>query len=141
MTKKAVKILLVDDDEVDVIGITKTLKSLKITNDLRHAFDGVDALEHLRGTNGKTKLEPPYLILLDLNMPRMGGLEFLDEIRKDPKLRKAIIFVMTTSADEKDVYAAYDKNIAGYVVKSNAEHTFKEALSMLDLYWTIVELP
>lgn len=141
MTKKEVKLLLVEDDEVDVIGVKKALHRLKIANPLFHACDGIEGLDYLRGTGGKEKIEGPYLILLDLNMPRMSGLEFLDEIRKDPDLRNAIIFVMTTSSDERDVYAAYEKNIAGYVVKSDAENTLNRALSMLDHYWKIVELP
>ena len=141
MAKKEVKLLLVEDDEVDVIGVKKALKQLRIANAVFHAYDGVEGLDYLRGTNGKEKLDPPYIILLDLNMPRMGGIEFLKEIRKDADLRKAIVFVMTTSSDERDVYAAYDNNIAGYVVKSDAETTITKALSMLDHYWRIVELP
>ena len=141
MTKNEVKLLLVEDDEVDVIGVRKALKRLRIANPVFHAYDGVEGLDYLRGTNGKEKLESPYIILLDLNMPRMGGLEFLREIRKDPDLCKAIVFVMTTSSDVRDVYAAYDNNIAGYVVKSDAETTINKALSMLDHYWRIVELP
>lgn len=141
MAKKEVKLLLVEDDEVDVIGVKKALERLRVANPLFHASDGLEALDFLRGTNGKEKLEPPYLILLDLNMPRMNGLEFLEEIRNDPDLRKVVVFVMTTSSDERDVYAAYEKNIAGYVVKSDAENTFNQALSMLDHYWKIVELP
>ena len=141
MTQNEVKLLLVEDDEVDVIGVRKALKRLRIANPVFHAYDGVEGLDYLRGTNGKEKLESPYIILLDLNMPRMGGLEFLREIRKDPDLRKAIVFVMTTSSDGRDVYAAYENNIAGYVVKSDAESTINKALSMLDHYWRIVELP
>ncbi len=141
MMRKEVGLLLVEDDEVDVIGVKRALQRLKIANPLIHACDGVEGLEYLKGTNGKAKLEPPYLILLDLNMPRMGGLEFLEEVRQDPELHKSVIFVMTTSSDERDVCAAYEKNIAGYVVKSDAENTFNQALSMLDHYWKIVELP
>ncbi|OUR77338.1 two-component system response regulator [Alphaproteobacteria bacterium 46_93_T64] len=137
----SVKLLLVEDDEIDVMGIRRALKSMKIVNSLCIARDGIEALEYLRGENGKEKLEQPYIILLDLNMPRMGGLEFLEEVRKDEKLQKSTIFVMTTSSDEKDICAAYDKNIAGYIVKSKAEETFLEAINMIGHYWKIVEFP
>ncbi len=137
----AVQILLVEDDEIDVMGIKRTLKELKIGNDLRVAKDGVEALAILRGDDGYEKMQQPFLVLLDLNMPRMGGLEFLNIIRNDEKLYKTTVFVMTTSSDERDICAAYDKNIAGYIIKSEAESTFMEALNMLDHYWRIVEFP
>lgn len=139
--KKEVKLLLVEDDDVDVLAIKRAIKKLRIANDLYTAKDGIEALELLRGENGRAKLELPYIILLDLNMPRMGGLEFLDVIRSDPELNTAIVFVMTTSADEQDIFAAYSKHIAGYIVKSDAEQTFVKALEMLDNYWRIIELP
>jgi len=139
--KQEVHILLVEDDDIDVMSIQRSLKKLKIANPLVRAKDGVEALDILRGENGQEKLNHPFLILLDLNMPRMGGLEFLDEIRNDEDLKTAVVFVMTTSSDEKDIFAAYEKNIAGYIVKSNAEETFLAALQMLDHYWRIIEFP
>jgi len=136
-----VNILLVEDDEVDVMAVKRALKDLKIANPLFCAVDGVDGLEMLRGTNGKKKLPRPYIVLLDLNMPRMGGLEFLDELRADPELQSSIVFVMTTSMAEEDRFRAYDKNIAGYVLKSTPAHSFIEAVTMLEHYWRVVELP
>jgi CheY-like chemotaxis protein len=136
-----VNILLVEDDEVDVMAVKRALRDLKIANPLFHAMDGVDGLEMLRGVNGKEKIPHPYVVLLDLNMPRMGGLEFLDELRRDPELHSSLVFVMTTSTAEEDRFRAYDKNIAGYVLKSSAVHSFIEAVTMLDHYWRVIEFP
>ncbi len=136
-----VKIVLIEDDLIDVIATKKALQELRILNPVFECRDGIEALDLLRGTNGAEKLPPPYIILLDLNMPRMGGLEFLEAIRTDKDLKSVVIFVMTTSEAEEDICAAYKKNIAGYIVKSNTKHGFVEALGMLKHYWTIVELP
>lgn len=141
MDHRTVTFLLVEDDDVDVMGFQRALSRQKIVNPVEVARDGVEALERLRGQNGQEKLEPPYIILLDLNMPRMNGLEFLQEIRQDEELRHAIVFVITTSRDEADRLAAYKQNIAGYIVKSNATESFQNALSMLDNYWRVIEFP
>lgn len=134
-------ILLVEDDEVDVMAVRRAFNELKIANPFHRAADGIDALEMLRGENGKKKLLRPLIVLLDLNMPRMGGLEFLDELRKDPDLRRTIVFVMTTSAAEEDRVRAYNKCIAGYVLKHSPAHTFLDAVTMLEHYWRIIEFP
>ena len=136
-----VNILLVEDDEVDVMAVKRTFKKLKIANPFHRAADGIDALEMLRGENGKKKLPQPLIVLLDLNMPRMGGLEFLDELRKDPDLRRTVVFVMTTSAAEEDRVRAYNKCIAGYVLKHSPAHTFLDAVTMLEHYWRVIEFP
>lgn len=136
-----VNILLVEDDEVDVMAVERALKELKIANPLHRAADGIDALEMLRGENGRKKLPRPYIVLLDLNMPRMSGLEFLDELRKDPGLQRSIVFVMTTSAAEEDRVRAYDKCISGYVLKHSAAHSFLDAVTMLEHYWRVIEFP
>lgn len=134
-------ILLVEDDELDVKAVKRAFRDLKIANPLFEARDGIEALDLLRGTNGQTAIPNPRIILLDLNMPRMGGLEFLDEIRKDPKLHSCVVFVMTTSAAEEDRVKAYDRNVAGYVLKHSPGRSFLDAVSMLEHYWRIVELP
>jgi CheY-like chemotaxis protein len=137
----SVNILLVEDDEVDVMAVKRAFRELKIANPLTVAKDGIEALEILRGINGCSPIPRPLIILLDLNMPRMGGLEFLDELRKDPELHRCVVFVMTTSADERDRVRAYEKNVAGYVLKHNLEHSFMDAIAMLEHYWRVVELP
>ena len=80
-------------------------------------------------------------MLLDLKMPRMGGIEFLDVIRSDPALRRLVVFVMTTSANEEDRMQAFDKNVAGYILKQRVGEEFLEAISMLEHYWRVVQLP
>lgn len=140
MNKEAT-ILLVDDDEVDILATKRAFRQKKIANHIAVAHDGIEALEILRGENGKEKLEKPFLILLDLNMPRMTGFEFLDVIREDPHLKDSIVFVLTTSNNDEDRCQAYDRNIAGYILKSNVGDNFIHAVSMLKLYWRVVEMP
>ena len=136
-----VNILLVEDDEVDVMAVKRALKELKIANPVFRVADGIAALEILRGENGKEPMPHPFVILLDLNMPRMGGLEFLDVLRGDPVLQRSIVFVMTTSTAEDDRFRAYDRHIAGYVLKSSCARTFLEAVTMLEHYWRVIEFP
>lgn len=134
---KHATILLVEDDDVDAKSVERAFKKLKIVNPIVRAKDGMIALELLK----KSEVSKPYLILLDLNMPRMGGLEFLAEIRKDEGLKNSVVFVLTTSKDDEDKLAAYEKNIAGYIVKERLQYGFDELVKLLDHYWRIVELP
>ena len=134
-------VLLVDDDEIDIENVHRGFEKLKIANPIRDARDGIEALDILRGTNGQEKLPRPFIILLDINMPRMGGLEFLEELREDDELKDAVVFVLTTSNDEKDRLQAYNYNVAGYLLKNKAGPSFINALDMLDHYWRVVELP
>ena len=136
-----VNLLLVDDDEVDVQGLKRAFVKSKIGNPITVARDGVEALEFLRGENGKAKLAKPHLILLDLNMPRMNGLEFLEAIRADEELKSALVFMITTSKAEEDKTRAYGHNVAGYIVKQDPANTFMQAVSLLEHYWRIVEFP
>lgn len=141
MTNGQVHILLVDDDQVDVEGVKRSFKAAKIANPIHIARDGIEALEMLRGGNGHTAIPKSHIILLDLNMPRMNGIEFLEEIRQDKALHASIIFVLTTSSAEEDICRAYEHHIAGYIVKPEAGSDFLSALAMLDHYWRVVELP
>lgn len=141
MDAEPVNILLVEDDDVDAEGVERALESAKILNPIHRARDGVEALDMLRGTNGKDAIKPPLLILLDLNMPRMTGIEFLDELRKDENLHRTVVFMLTTSQAERDKLAAYEHHVAGYVAKSKAGDDFTKLIEMLDHYWRIVELP
>lgn len=135
---KPVTIFLVDDDDIDVMGIERALKKLKIANNLVRARDGFEALEMLRKEGG---VEHPYLILLDINMPRMSGIEFLEELRNDAALSSSVVFVLTTSQDDEDKTAVYSKHVAGYIVKNKIDDGFLSMVDMLDHYWRIVELP
>jgi len=138
---KNVTFLLVEDDAVDVIAIERAFQQLKIGNNLVVTRDGKEALEALRGTHETKNVKSPFIIILDLNLPRMSGIEFLDEIRNDPKLHSAIVFVLTTSNDERDRRAAFKHNIAGYVVKAAEASSLSDAISMVDHYWRVVEFP
>lgn len=136
-TYKPVSILLVEDDDIDAMGVERALHNLKLLNPIIRAHDGVEALDLLKAG----RIPSPYIVLLDLNMPRMNGLEFLQEVRVDEHLRSMIIFVLTTSKRDEEISAAYEKNIAGYIVKSSVSQDFNNVLSFLDNYWRIVELP
>ena len=137
----SVNLLLVDDDEVDVQGLKRAFAKSRIGNPITVARDGIEALEILRGENGRTKLPKPHLILLDLNMPRMNGLEFLEAIRGDSELSASLVFMVTTSKAEEDKARAYGQHVAGYIVKQDPANTFVQAVSMLEHYWKIVEFP
>ncbi|HTZ70986.1 MAG TPA: response regulator [Acetobacteraceae bacterium] len=141
MTPNTVTILLVDDDKVDAMAVKRALTELKIANPVIEARNGIEALERLRGENGFGRIPTPSLVLLDLNMPRMGGLEFLEELRRDPQLRRTLIFVMTTSSAEEDRIRAYDYNVAGYVLKNRLGPSFLESITMLQHYWRVIEFP
>ena len=130
-------ILLVEDDEIDVMTISRALKDLMVTNPLEVAGNGEEALEHLR--NPKNRI--PCLILLDLNMPRMSGLEFLDIVKNDQTLRHIPTVVLTSSREEQDKIAAFRNGIAGYMVKPVDYKQFVDVVRTIDLYWTISEFP
>ena len=134
-------LLHVEDDDLCIMGLVRAFKKAKIANPVSLAHDGIDALEMLRGTNGRERFPRPFLILLDLNMPRMNGIEFLKELRQDAELRKSVVFVMTTSDVDEDMVTAYDLGVAGYILKSNPANAFLEATSLLDTYWRVVEFP
>jgi DNA-binding response OmpR family regulator len=134
-------LLHVEDDELCVMGLERAFKKAMIVNYISSAHDGIDALEMLRGENGRERVPRPYLILLDLNMPRMGGVEFLKELRKDEDLKKSIVFIMTSSGADKDKVNAYNLGAAGYILKSNPANGFLEAASLLNTYLRVVEFP
>jgi CheY-like chemotaxis protein len=144
MNDNIVNILLVEDDEVDIKNVKRTFKKNKIFNPLSIARNGLEALDILRGNEsaGIEKPNPvPKIILLDLNMPKMGGLEFLQEIRQDTDLRKLSVFVMTTSDEESDKVAAYNLNVAGYILKPLSFESFVSAIAVLNHYWQLCERP
>ena len=141
MGTSTVNILLVEDDDVDVEAVRRGLKRQKIANPLTVAADGIEALAILRGEGDRTPLAKPFIILLDLNMPRMSGLEFLEALRADPVLSNSVVFVLTTSKDDEDKTQAYKQHVAGYIVKENVGTAFVDLVTMLDCYWRVVELP
>ncbi|MFB2969183.1 response regulator [Aerosakkonema sp. BLCC-F183] len=135
-------LLLVDDDDVDVMTVQRALQKNNITNRLYVAANGLEALAMLRD-NDKPPIVPPMrrLILLDLNMPKMGGIEFLRELRADSELGKIPVIVLTTSNEAKDKVDAYRLNVAGYIVKPVTFSKFVEVMAAVNKYWTLNEMP
>jgi CheY-like chemotaxis protein len=137
-TAKALHILLVEDDQIDQMNVKRAFERNKIMNPLYVAENGLEALEMLR--DGRVPDER-RLILLDLNMPKMNGIEFLKTLRADPDLGHTPVVVLTTSNDEEDKVNAYDLNVAGYLLKPVTFSNFVELTAALNKYWTLVELP
>ena len=133
-------LLIVDDDDIDVMSIQRSLRTLGLAYPTVVARDGIEALELLRGDNGRRRVEPPFIILLDLNMPRMDGLEFLDELRRDHELADSVVFVLTTSSAERDRRAAWRHHVAGFIPKGMADQSIG-VLQMIDRYCSVVHLP
>jgi len=139
--EELVNILLVEDDEVDIMNVQRAFKKNRITNALYITRNGLEALELLRGKGGQVVSPLPKIILLDINMPKMGGIEFLQELRKDEKLKSLSVFVMTTSNEDKDKIAAYNLNVAGYILKPLSFESFVNAVAILSHYWKLCERP
>jgi len=130
-------ILLVEDDSVDAMTVKRALKDIKATNELPHVANGEEALEYLRGQGNKK----PCIILLDLNMPKMSGIEFLKIVKADEELKKIPVVVLTTSQEEQDKIESFKLSVGGYIVKPADYKKFVEAVKTLELYWTLSELP
>ncbi|MGE5296536.1 MAG: response regulator [Solirubrobacterales bacterium] len=130
-------VLLVEDDAIDTMTVRRAFRDLKLCNPLAHVTNGEEALKHLRNAENPK----PCVILLDLNMPRMNGVEFMRVIKTDPILRKIPVVVLTTSRDDRDIVESYKLSAAGYIVKPVDYKKFVEAMRTIDVYWTISELP
>ncbi len=142
--KKDCALLLVEDDPVDVMAIERALKQHKVTNPLFVVNDGTTALDFLRheGNFSTPESSPrPCIILMDLKMPRMGGLECLRIIKNDPNLLEIPVVIFTSSTDEMDVRDSYINGAASYIVKPVTFEKLIEAISKFELYWTMTELP
>ena len=137
MAERELEILLVDDDVIDVMNVKRAFAKNNLTNPLHEAKNGIEALEMLR----RGALPSRRLVLLDLNMPRMNGLEFLRALRADAELRSTSVVVLTTSNEERDKVAAYDLNVAGYLLKPVTFPSFVDLMASLNKYWTLVEMP
>jgi CheY-like chemotaxis protein len=135
---RTLNILLVEDDEVDVMNVQRSFKKNNITNPLYVAGNGVEALEMLRSGSVPAQNR---LILLDINMPKMNGIEFLRALRADPALRSSPVVVLTTSNDDKDRMESFELNVAGYLLKPVTFNSFVELMLALNKYWVLVEMP
>ena len=130
-------ILLVEDDQVDAMTVKRALKELRVTNPLDHVENGEEALAFLREP-GRSR---PCIILLDLNMPIMTGIEFLQVVKADPALKRIPVIVLTTSEEQRDVLESFDLGVAGYMRKPVDYREFVETVRSIDAYWTLSELP
>jgi CheY-like chemotaxis protein len=138
---RSLNILLVEDDDGDARAVQRAFQKAKIANPIVRAVDGIEALDVLRGSNGKIKLSSPNLLLVDINMPRMNGIQLVKAMREDKDLRQTVAFILTTSKRDEDKMAAYELNVAGYILKSTAGQDFLNLVGLVDAYWRIVELP
>jgi CheY-like chemotaxis protein len=130
-------LLLVEDDQVDVMTIKRALKEIHVANPVIHMENGEDAINYLREPGN----ERPCIILLDLNMPVMSGLEFLQVVKNDEALRRFPVIVLTTSEEQQDKLNSFNLGVAGYMAKPVDYRQFVEVMRSIDLYWTISELP
>lgn len=130
-------ILLVEDDNIDAMTVKRALKDLRVPNPLVHQINGEEALKYLRNNGDQL----PCVILLDLNMPKMNGVEFLKAVKTDVYLRQIPVIVLTTSKEDRDKVETFQFSVAGYIVKPTDYKRFVEAIRTLDLYWSLSELP
>ena len=135
--KERAGILLVEDDIVDVMTVKRAFKEIKVTNHLVVAANGEEALAYLR----EEKNKKPGIILLDLNMPKMNGIEFLEVAKKDEALKTIPVVVLTTSKEEQDKIRSFGLSVAGYMIKPVDYTQFVEVVKTINLYWTLSELP
>jgi CheY-like chemotaxis protein len=130
-------VLLLEDDSVDAMTVKRALKDLGVKNPLIHVTNGEQALVYLMNIASSE----PCVILLDLNMPKMNGIEFLKVVKADARLKCIPIVVLTTSRADQDKFDCFDQSVAGYIVKPAGYKGFLNAMRILDLYWTLSEMP
>jgi len=130
-------ILLVEDDQVDIMTTKRALKEIHVSNPLVSKEDGEQALAYLHDAGG----EKPCIILLDLNMPVMNGIEFLQVIKHDDQLKRIPVIVLTTSEEQQDKINSFNFGVAGYMAKPVDYRQFVEVMRSIDIYWSISEMP
>lgn len=135
--KDSKSILLVEDDSVDAKTIKRAFEELKVRNKLVHVTNGEDALNYLQGSSDKK----PCVMLLDLNMPKMDGIEFLQAVKADKVLKQIPVVVLTMSSQEQDVIESFNLGVAGYITKPASYEEFVNKLRTFNIYWTFSELP
>jgi len=137
MMKGKRPILLVEDDKVDTMTVTRALKEIHVNNNIISVGNGIEALEYLRNESN----EKPCIILLDINMPKMNGIEFLEVVKQDDKLKMIPVVVLTTSKEEQDKVDSFRLSVAGYMIKPVDYRQFVEVVRTINVYWTLSELP
>lgn len=141
MRKHLLEIVLVEDDEVEIEAITRALKNLRIAHDLTVFRSGAGAIQSLRQQRQHLQHPYPFLMLLDLNIPDVRGLDLLCRLRQDSLLRAALVFVLTNSDSEEDKLAAYNLQVAGYLLKSNLGPRYERLTALIHAYHQVVEFP
>lgn len=134
-------VLVVDDDDVAIEGVLRSFKRHKVPCTTITANDGHEALEILRGEHPDKRIEQPLIVLLDLNMPGMDGFQFLQALRGDEKLKRTVVFVLSTSAREQDKARAYNEQVAGYMVKAAVGPQFAQLAKFIEKYTATQKLP
>lgn len=137
----AVRFMFVDDDEISIMALERGVKQLEISNTVQVAMNGVEAIAILNEAMQRDGSLPPYVVVLDLNMPKMGGLEFLEKIRNSDDFKNLLVFVLTTSDAPSDIASAYEYKVAGYIVKDDSRNSYKETVAMIKAYSELVMLP
>ena len=130
-------VLLVEDDAVDAMTVKRAFVELHVVNPLDIVENGEEALSYLQNPEN----EDPCVILLDLNLPKMNGIEFLRVAKQDQRLRSIPVVVLTSSEEEQDKIDSFDLSVAGYIVKPVDYQRLVEAVKTIDLYWTLSQLP
>jgi len=138
MDERVINILLVEDDEVDVMTVKRAFARANISNPIYVATNGVEGLEMLRKDAIPARRR---LVLLDINMPKMNGIEFLRELRSDPELQHVTVVALTTSNADRDRVEAYKLNVAGYLLKPVTFQQFAEVMATINKYWALMEMP
>jgi CheY-like chemotaxis protein len=129
--------MLIEDDSVDTMTVKRAMRELHITNSMIHCLNGEDAIKYLNDP----ETEKPFVILLDLNMPKMNGIEFLKVVKTYPELKPIPVVVLTTSKERQDVLDSFELGAAGYMIKPVDYSKFTEVINTVMLYWRLSELP
>lgn len=137
---KIVNVLLVEDDEVDILNVKRAFKANNVNYPLIIASDGEQALNFINHSAENSPLSNSYVVLMDINMPKMSGIECLKQIRSDQKIKKTCVFILTTSSSNVDLQAAYNLNVAGYILKPIDYNQFVSVISRLSAYWEVIEV-
>lgn len=137
MSSEERPILLVEDDEIDIMTVRRAVKSLSISNPLHVTNNGEEALEYLEENANAL----PGIIILDINMPRMNGIEFLNIIKKDHRFLRIPVVVLTTSKEHQDRYESFNLNVAGYMIKPVIFDDFVKVIDIIHKYWSTSRHP
>ncbi|MBT4398093.1 MAG: response regulator [Candidatus Cloacimonetes bacterium] len=135
--ENGISILLAEDDKVDAMTVKRALRDINVTNPLIIVENGEEALAFLRDVSN----QKPGLILLDLNMPKMNGIEFLEIAKKEEDIKRIPVVVLTTSQEDKDKMDSFNLGVAGYMIKPVDYMQFVEVVKTIHLYWSLSEIP